>query len=58
MGSWPPSSQSRDLQLIAKFHALTGRTVPEPSRSLLIERCLTLEKLDNARLLFKGIDLA
>ena len=45
-------------ELIAKFHGLTGHIIPEASRSLLIERCLTLEKLDNARLLFKGIDLA
>ncbi|MGH7372076.1 MAG: MmgE/PrpD family protein, partial [Candidatus Methylomirabilales bacterium] len=53
-----PKNPMTPEELIAKFHALTGRTVPEPSRSLLIERCLTLEKLDNARLLFKGIDLA
>jgi hypothetical protein len=44
-------------ELIAKFHALTRRILPEPSRSLLIERCLTLDKLDNVQTLLKGLHL-
>ena len=53
-----PKNPMTEEELIAKFHGLTGHIIPEASRSLLIERCLTLETLDNARLLFKGIDLA
>ena len=44
-------------ELIAKFHALTRRILPEPSRSLLIERCLTLDKLDNIQGLLERVDL-
>lgn len=53
-----PKNPMTPDELIAKFHALTCRTLPEPSRSLLIERCLTLDKLGNVRLLFERIEFA
>jgi 2-methylcitrate dehydratase PrpD len=53
-----PKNPMTPEELIAKFHALTRRTLPEPSRSLLIERCLTLDKLDNVQGLLAGVELA
>ena len=52
-----PKNPMTPKELVAKFHALTGRILPEPSRSLLIERCLTLDKLDNIQGLLEGVDL-
>ena len=53
-----PKNPMTPEELIAKFHALTRRILPEPSRSLLIERCLTLDKLDNVQGLLAGVELA
>ena len=53
-----PKNPMTPEELIAKFHALTVRILPEPSRSLLIERCLTLDKLDNVQGLLAGVELA
>lgn len=52
-----PKNPMTPEELIAKFHALTIHILPEPSRSLLIERCLTLDKLDNVRSLLAGVVL-
>jgi 2-methylcitrate dehydratase PrpD len=42
-----PKNPMTPEELIAKFHVLTDHILPASSRSLLIERCLTLDKLDN-----------
>ena len=52
-----PKNPMTTDELIAKFHALTCRTLPEPSRSLLVERCLTLDKLNNVQGLLAGVEL-
>lgn len=43
--------------LIEKFHLLTGRSLPEASRVQLMERCLTLDTLDNVQKLWTDLDL-
>lgn len=43
--------------LIEKFHMLTGRILPETSRTRLMERCLTLDTLANVQNLWTGIHL-
>jgi 2-methylcitrate dehydratase PrpD len=53
-----PKNPMTTDELIAKFHALTCRTLPEPSRSLLVERCLALDKLNNVQGLLAGVELA
>ena len=53
----PENPMSRD-EIIEKFHALTGHIVSEPVRQLLIERCITLENLDNVQKLWEGLDLS
>ncbi len=45
-------------ELIQKFHGLTGRILPEVSRLLLMERCLTLDTLANIQNLWTDIDLS
>ncbi len=49
----PNNPMSRE-ELIEKFHALTGRIIPRALRDLLIERCLTLDSLDNVQDLLAG----
>jgi 2-methylcitrate dehydratase PrpD len=44
--------------LIEKFHMLTDRILPEASRLLLMERCLTLDTLANVQNLWSGIHLS
>jgi 2-methylcitrate dehydratase PrpD len=52
-----PKNPMTPEELIAKFHTLTDRILPESSRSLLIERCLTLDKLDNVQHLLAGVEV-
>jgi len=52
-----PKNPMTEEELIAKFHGLTAHIIPEASRSLLIERCLLLDKLDTVQRLFDGVDL-
>ena len=52
----PKNPMTRE-ELIDKFHVLTRRIIPEASRLLLIERCLTLDTLENVQKLWEGVDL-
>lgn len=52
----PKNPMDRD-GLIEKFHHLTGRVLPEASRLLLVERCLTLDTLQNVQHLWTGVQL-
>ncbi|MFQ5848749.1 MAG: MmgE/PrpD family protein, partial [Candidatus Methylomirabilales bacterium] len=52
----PKNPMTRE-ELIEKFHALTGRVIPEASRSLLIERCLKLDTLENVQKLWEDVHL-
>jgi 2-methylcitrate dehydratase PrpD len=52
-----PENPMSHAELIAKFHTLAGRLLAEGSRSLLVERCLNLHKVENVRQLLKGMDL-
>ncbi|MFQ5802901.1 MAG: MmgE/PrpD family protein [Candidatus Methylomirabilales bacterium] len=52
----PKNPMTRE-ELIDKFHVLTRRIIPEASRSLLVERCLTLDTLQNVQRLWEEVDL-
>lgn len=52
-----PNNPMTREELIEKFHGLTGQIIPESSRSPLVERCLTLDTLDNVQKLWDGVDL-
>ncbi len=53
----PKNPMTRE-ELIDKFHVLTRRIIPEASRSLLVERCLTLDTLEDVEKLWEGLDLS
>ena len=52
----PNNPMSRE-DLIEKFHILTTRIIRERLRDQVIERCLTLDTLQNVQQLWTGVDL-
>ncbi len=52
-----PNNPMTREELIEKFHVLTNGIIPESSRSLLVERCLSLDTLENLQNLWDGIEL-